>query len=75
MIEKYLSQIGSRIKKIRSTLKVTQKEMATMSGLSLGFISEIENGKKRPSVLVHCEMEISIARISYYFAYGKRAFF
>lgn len=49
MVEKHRKEIGSRIKEVRKFLRLTQQEVSTITGLSLGFISETENGKKRPS--------------------------
>lgn len=49
MLEGYLSEIGSRIKKVRNTLDLTQAQIAEKTGLSTGFLSQIEKGLKRPS--------------------------
>ncbi|MCK4763101.1 MAG: helix-turn-helix transcriptional regulator [Candidatus Aminicenantes bacterium] len=49
MIKDYLSEIGSRIKKVRITLDFTQGQIAEKTGLSAGFLSQIEKGQKRPS--------------------------
>lgn len=49
MIEQYQEEIGMRLKEVRKELNLTQDEINKKTGLSIGFISEIENGKKRPS--------------------------
>jgi len=46
--EKPSSNIGDRIKQIRQMLKLTQKTFATSLGISAGFVSDIEKGKKFP---------------------------
>lgn len=43
-----LSLIGSRIRKERKSQDMTQTELANLSGVSLNFISQLEQGK--PSV-------------------------
>lgn len=42
--------LGSRIQEWRIQLQMTQEELAYEAGLSIPFISEIENGKKKPSL-------------------------
>lgn len=49
MIGTHLNNIGSRIKKTRKFLNLTQKQIAEKTGLSVAFLSQIENGIKRPS--------------------------
>ncbi|MCK4764774.1 MAG: helix-turn-helix transcriptional regulator [Candidatus Aminicenantes bacterium] len=52
MIEKHLDKIGQRLKEVRKTLKVTQKEIAYASGISGSSVSESEIGKQRPSSIL-----------------------
>lgn len=40
--------IGNKIYKLRHSLSMTQQELAERSGLSITFISEIENGHPCP---------------------------
>lgn len=42
--------LGSRIQEWRIRLNITQEELAYEAGLSVPFISEIEHGKKKPSL-------------------------
>ena len=39
-------KLGSAIKKIRSDLKITQKELAEKTGLTENYLSLLENGKR-----------------------------
>lgn len=41
--------IGTRVKKIRTTLKMNQKSFAAELGISQNHVSSIENGKENPS--------------------------
>lgn len=49
MIKEYQNEIGDRLKKVRKFLHLTQLAVSGATGLSIGFVSEMENGKKRPS--------------------------
>lgn len=42
--------IGNNIAKIRTIKKWTQKELAKATGLSIGYISAIEEGRVRPRI-------------------------
>ncbi len=42
-------QFGKRLKEIRISKGITQKELAEMSGLSASFISNLERGVNAPS--------------------------
>jgi len=52
MIETYLKEIGLRLKEVRKSLNLTQEKLKEETGLSIGFISGIETGKKRPSSIL-----------------------
>jgi transcriptional regulator with XRE-family HTH domain len=41
--------VGDRVKEIREAKKWTQDQLATKSGVSKGFLSDIENNKRNPS--------------------------
>src|SRR5213080_4042286 len=41
--------VGDRVREIRETKKWTQDQLATKSGVSKGFLSDIENNKRNPS--------------------------
>lgn len=40
---------GDRIRQIRETRRLTQDQLAERSGMSKGFLSDIENNKRNPS--------------------------
>ncbi|MDE2791358.1 MAG: helix-turn-helix transcriptional regulator [Paracoccaceae bacterium] len=42
--------VGENVRRRRRRLKMTQKELAYLSQVHTGFISEIENGHANPSV-------------------------
>ena len=42
--------VGTRISEWRKRLSITQDDLAFLTGISVPYISEIENGKKRPSL-------------------------
>lgn len=41
--------VGDRLREIREAKKWTQDQLATKSGVSTGFLSDIENNKRNPS--------------------------
>ena len=49
--------LGKRIAEWRKNAKITQEDLAFLTGMSIPFISEIEHGKKKPSL----ETIVSIA--------------
>lgn len=42
--------VGTRISDWRKRLNITQDDLSFLTGISVPYISEIENGKKRPSL-------------------------
>lgn len=42
-------EIGSRVRSRRKGLGMTQQEVAQLAGISVGFVSEIEQGNRNPS--------------------------
>lgn len=42
--------VGTRISDWRKRLGITQDDLSFLTGISVPYISEIENGKKRPSL-------------------------
>lgn len=51
-MKELLKEIGSRVRKIRTTKKLSQEDLAGMTEIDRSYISEIENGLKNPSVTV-----------------------
>lgn len=45
-------KIGYRISRCRKRMKISQAELAELTNLSVGYISHIETGKKKPSLEV-----------------------
>ncbi len=41
------SVVGNNIRKLRARERITQEELALKSGLSQGYINQLENGKRR----------------------------
>ena len=48
--------LGNRIQKIRTAKKITQEELARRTDKSPHFISDVERGKKKPSVFTLIEL-------------------
>ncbi len=46
-----LNQVIERIRKIRIEKKISQFELATKANFSQSFLANVENGKKKPSVM------------------------
>src|ERR1700682_2059493 len=44
-----MPSVGDRVKEIREERKWTQDQLAEKSGVSKGFLSDIENSKRNPS--------------------------
>ncbi len=43
-----MAKVGDRIREIRERLGLTQEELAARSGVSKGFLSDVENDKSSP---------------------------
>lgn len=43
---------GKQLSNIRTTLGLSQTEVANASGVSQGYISQLEQGKSSPSIIV-----------------------
>lgn len=48
--------IGTRIKKRRKELQLTQTDIKKICGISSGSLSEIENGNRTPSIIIFYEL-------------------
>jgi len=53
--------IGQRLKFLRQSKKLKQKEMADLIGISPNYLSELEAGKKKPSRLLLTLLETRLA--------------
>ena len=49
-MDKLATRIGKNISKARRARKLTSEKLAYENGVSKGYLSDIENGKKRPSL-------------------------
>jgi transcriptional regulator with XRE-family HTH domain len=49
--------IGNRIKSVRTEVGISQKEFGERIGIADSYVSEIESGKKHPSLLVLLAIE------------------
>ncbi len=52
MSEEIILQIGTRIKEIRHSKKITLDQLASKAGVSKALISQIENNRTVPSLPV-----------------------
>ena len=50
--EQWVAFVGGTIRKMRDDRKMTQRELATASGLPLSCIQQVESGKHSPSELM-----------------------
>ena len=68
-------KIGERIKSIRNTLNLKQKDFAKKLGISPPTLSELESGKSKPAydVLVNLKEQFNIN--IYYVLFGKGEMF
>lgn len=49
-------QLGKRISGVRREKKMTSEKLAYEAGISKGYLSDVENGKKLPSIKVLAEL-------------------
>ena len=55
-----MKKFGQKLRTLRSSRGMTLKELATEMGLQAhGYLSEVESGKKRPSI----ELVLKVARL------------
>ena len=51
MREEFLHSFGNNVRKIRESKGLTQEALAFMAGLSRSYYTELELGKRNPSLL------------------------
>lgn len=54
-----MSRVGDRIRERRVDLKLTQEELASKAGISKGFLSDVETGKRN----ISAETLLDLARV------------
>lgn len=45
-------KVGNRIRKLRSSKKITQEELAATAKIDYSYLNQIENGKRNPSAKI-----------------------
>jgi len=50
-MSEFAKEFGRRVKRFRELKKLTQKELAEDAGLSVSYLSEVENGKRSVSLI------------------------
>lgn len=67
MEESILKKFGRRIKELRTEKKLTQQQLADISGLHKNYIGMIERGERNPSLLnidiLAKSLEVSISEL------------
>jgi transcriptional regulator with XRE-family HTH domain len=58
--QKIAKIIGSRIKEIRQAHGYTSERLAYENSMSKGYLSDVENGKKVPSIDFLCRIAASL---------------
>lgn len=60
--------IGKKLKTLRNKKGYTLKELSDLSGLSVSFISDVENGRRNPSIENLQKLCVSLSvKINYFF--------
>lgn len=52
----FLILLGKRIKTLRKARDISQERLAELSGLSVVFVSNLENGRRRASICTYREV-------------------
>ena len=55
-----LIQLGKRIRYLRKTLKMSQLDLSVESDVNKNYISDLEKGRRNPSVLVLNRIAIAL---------------
>ena len=55
-LKKIQKQLGLKISTLRRNKKMTSEKLAYETGISKGYLSDIENGKKLPSIKILAEL-------------------
>lgn len=64
--------LGTRVKKLRESRNMTQQQLAQRSGISIGFLSEIENDhRKSPSARVLLQIATALGSTIDYLQTGR----
>ncbi len=52
--------IGRNLKRIRQELRLTQEQLAERSGFSQQYLSELEHGKRNPTIVTVYELACAL---------------
>lgn len=58
-------QVGDKLKDMRRKLKLSQKDVAKELNVSRGYVSNIERGVRKPSIMVKLAIQYLFAKNSY----------
>lgn len=67
----YRNIVGENIRRIRQERQLTQEEMALMSGLSQGYINQLESGKRKFTQKTLCAIAEALNLPLYVFFKGE----
>lgn len=68
-----MSSVGGRIREIREARGMTQDQLATKSGISKGFLSEVENDRRNLSSKILLKLAIELGATVDYLLTGAKA--
>ncbi|MBO4864304.1 MAG: helix-turn-helix transcriptional regulator [Eubacterium sp.] len=54
--KEFIIFLGERIKSIRMSRNISQEEFAEKAGISVSYLSQIENGHKNPRATILCKI-------------------
>lgn len=63
--------VGERIRSLREKKNYSRKELAERTGLSAGYLYEIESGRKRFSADVMCKIAEALSASCDYIMFGR----
>ena len=69
--QKYLKEVGERLKGVRKRLNITQKEAAEATGMTQSYLSAIERGQKSACTAQIIKL-ISFYRVPYSMVFGTQ---
>ena len=52
--------VGSNVRKLRLECQMTQEQLSDASGLAQQYISELENGRRNPTIVTLYEIAVAL---------------